>query len=45
MEKIVFIYQKEKLFYIQQPKELPTQWEQKMAEQEKAHAAVNVMGC
>jgi hypothetical protein len=31
-EKIVFIYQKEKLFYIQQSKELRTQWEQKMAE-------------
>jgi hypothetical protein len=31
-EKLVFIYQKEELFHIQQPKELPTQWEQKMAE-------------
>jgi hypothetical protein len=32
MEKIVFTNKKEKSFYIQQPKELPTQWEQKMAE-------------
>jgi hypothetical protein len=31
MEKIVFIKKKNN-FFIQQPKELPTQWEQKMAE-------------